>query len=128
MQPLAGDQRLADALAVAGLTAAGHRRRRVVLLALGEEPADGSQLDPAQARRYLETLRVPLVIWSLDPDAATERGWGKTVDISSMGRIDGALRELRRRLDRQWIVWLDGVHLPQEIQLKDAVEGVEIAR
>lgn len=109
-------QRLADAVAVAGMSAAGSSRRRAVVLVLGRNPEDASQLPPAEARRYLEALRVPFRVWSLDPRrGAPDTGWAPTVDISSSGKLDSAVQELRKALDRQVIVWVRGAFLPQEI-------------
>ncbi len=117
-----GDQRLADAVAVAGLTAARHRRRRVVVLALGSAPADASELQAAQARGYLAALRVPLVVWYLGVEPPPET-WGETVDVSSHIKVDAALRDLKRRLDRQALVWLDGFHLPQDVRMTPGAAG-----
>ena len=58
-------QRLADAAAVAGLQALAANRPRAVLVVLGEQPKDASRYDAETVRRYLESVRVPLVVWSL---------------------------------------------------------------
>ena len=121
-----GDQRLADAVAVAGLTAARHRRRRVVVLALGPEPEEASEFAVAQVRGYLAALRVPLVVWYLGKRPPPGlRAWGETVDVQSFDKVAGALRDLKRRLEHQALVWLDGFHLPQEIRLEPE-EGLGI--
>lgn len=116
-----GEQRLADAVAVAGMTAAGLRRPRRVILVLGRGPEDRSQLSPGLARGYLERLRVPLEVWGTrkKPTEAT-RSWGERfTDVSTMGKLEGAVRQLGRELEDQWIVWVEGVHLPQEVELAD---------
>ncbi len=34
---------------------------------------------------------------------------------------------LRRELDAQWIAWVEGSHLPQDIQLVQSVKGLKLA-
>ncbi len=109
-------QRLADAVAVAGLTAASSKRRRTVLLILGSDSPDESRLRPEQARRYLERLRVPLHVWSLSSDGVPA-GWGEADRTTSMNRFRKALSKMSRSLQEQRIVWVDGMHLPQSIAL-----------
>jgi hypothetical protein len=68
-------QRLADAVAVAGLNAVRNNRRRAVVLVLGARGDDASQLDPVAVRGYLAALRVPLYVWSPTAEEwATGRG------------------------------------------------------
>ncbi|MGB5880129.1 MAG: hypothetical protein WBH85_08880, partial [Thermoanaerobaculia bacterium] len=43
--------------------------------------------------------------------------WGKANDISSPNRIIDATETLRLELDSQVTVWIDGSHLPHEIEL-----------
>ena len=129
LRPLDGTQRLADGVAVAGLAAAGPRRRRVAVLVLGPEPAESSGLEIRQVRSYLEALHVPLVVWY--PGRELPEGfadWGEAVDISTFFKLDSAFSDLKRRLERQWIVWLDGTHLPQKVELRDGTESLRIAR
>lgn len=126
-EPHRGEERLADAVAVAGLHAAEQRQRRAVVLLLGEDTdaPDPSQLTPLQARRYLERLRVPLHVWSLAGTSEPE-GWGEVLDVSGLDRLETAVEKLMWSLDRQWLVWIDGVHLPQEISLGPQAKGVEL--
>lgn len=129
VRPVAGPQRLADAVAVAGVSAAGRERRRAVLLVLSGEPHDDSALAPEAVRRYLGSLQVPLVVWSLsEAPSPAARAWGEVVDVSSLTRLEKAVKELTRLLDRQRIVWVNGTHLPQEIELAPGVEGMALAR
>jgi hypothetical protein len=111
-----GPERLADAVAAAGLLASGRNRRRAVLLLLGGGEADASRFDPANVRRYLGHLRVPLVVWSVRPvDGDRASPWGRVRDVSSCAKLERATMELFRMLDEQRMVWLDGAHLPHEI-------------
>ena len=120
-------RRIADAVAVAGLQAAVENHRRAVVLVVGREVEDSSRYDPAKVRRYLESIHVPLFVWSLyGPDTPAAKAWGKVEDISSVTRLSDAVRRLREDLDGQRIVWLDGRHLPQEVALGPAASGVAL--
>lgn len=132
LQPpsLAGEQRLADAVAVAGAIAARRNRRRAVVLVLDEDTRDASRLRAPLVRRYLEALMVPLVVWSSGIRAGvgvkdgTVKGaagkstvWGDSHDVSSLAGLEKAVTDLTRMLDRQRLVWIEGLHLPQDITL-----------
>jgi hypothetical protein len=123
-----GPLRIADAVSVAGLKAAAENHRRAVLLVLGKDTPDVFGLyDPPKVRRYLESIRVPLFVWSLyGKDAAAAKAWGPVEDVSSLARMGEAMARLRADLDAQRIVWLDGSHLPQAVALGVAAEGVEL--
>ncbi len=133
-------QRLADAVAVAGRqTYAGHRRR-VVVLVVGERPVDGGRFRLPAARRYLSRLKVPLVVWRIgepESDVGGPRSaaaaaaplldgaeLGPAVAVSGLQQLKAALAGLRRELDAQRIVWVEGHHLPQEVDLGAAAKGV----
>jgi len=124
--PAAGrPQRLTDAVAAAGLLAAGRNRRRAVVLVLGDRADEASQLEPAMVKRYLAQLGVPLLVWSAGgADDEFQRSWGEVIDVSSLGHLERAVEDLEHLLDRQRIVWLDGRHLPQRIEL--AATGKEL--
>lgn len=121
-------QQLADAVAVAGLQAAARNRRRAVVLVLTTGRRDASQLEVAAVRRYLAALRVPLVVWTVD---AASRGedplWGPVEDVSSYLGWNRAVRDLKRLLARQRIVWVEGNHLPHTLALGPAAERVQLA-
>ncbi len=119
-------QRLADAVAVAGLQAASLDRRRAVVLIVGSDPADYSQLSSAAAIRFLHQLRVPLVVWTPVGLAPKSGDWGPTVKISNRQELVKAYTALSKQLDRQRIIWLDGLHLPQSITLSSEVEGIRL--
>lgn len=109
-------QRLADAVAVAGLSAVERNRRRAVILILGDDRPDRAELEPATVRRYLDSLGVPLVVWSVVGRQRTS--WGPAEDVSRPFRLSSAVRRLRKELDLQRLVWFDGKHLPQEVELR----------
>jgi VWFA-related protein len=147
--PPPGPQQIADAVATAGLLAAGGARPRAVLLLLGPEADDASLHDPREVRRLLARLRVPLRVWylardlvALPPgeraaaeDAASRRrrldglraAWGPITVLAGVVGIDVASRALRRELGRQRIVWVDGQHLPDELALTREASGVRLA-
>jgi hypothetical protein len=115
------EQRIADAVAVAGLQASRENRRRAVVLVLGRELPDASGYDPATVRAYLDFIRVPLFVWSLHgPDTPMARAWGGAEDISKPAKLDEAVARLRTELDSQRIVWVEGRHLPQAVSLAPA--------
>jgi hypothetical protein len=122
------DVRLADAVAVAGLFANQSARRRVVLLITTSEETDGSEFSPEQVRRYLQRIGVPLVVWNPAPGARSAGRWGDSLNISTQSLLDSAYRALSKALDRQRIIWLDGLHLPQSIVLDPAIEAVKPLR
>ncbi len=121
-------RRLSDAVAVAGLFAhRSARRRAVVLITTGDSP-DASQFGPEQVRRYLESIGVPLVVWTPQQGAKEAGPWGAALNISTDSLLDSAYRELSRTLDRQRIVWLNGLYLPQTVAVGPEVEGVRAVR
>ncbi len=127
----AGDrepQQLADAVAAAGLLAAGRNRRRAVVLVLGAEAESAAQLEPAAVRSFLAALRVPLVVWSTVEGSERAPGpWGRATEVSNLARLEGAVRDLYRGLERQRIVWLAGFHLPQQLDFREG-DGVRLVR
>ncbi|HXT22185.1 MAG TPA: hypothetical protein VN923_15635, partial [Thermoanaerobaculia bacterium] len=108
--------RLADAVALAALTAAQPGRRRAVVLVLGGEPVDASLYDASRVRRFLDRLRVPLLVWSVAPPApSVTAAWGDAETVSSVQRLEGAARRLDALVQRQRIAWVEGTHLPQRL-------------
>ncbi|HEV8239758.1 MAG TPA: hypothetical protein VGS57_10345 [Thermoanaerobaculia bacterium] len=108
--------RIADAVALAALTAAQPGRRRAVLLVLGASSADASAYDAARVRRFLDRLRVPLVVWSTAPvSPAVAAAWGDVETVTSGPRLETAAKRLDALLARQRIAWVEGRHLPQRL-------------
>jgi hypothetical protein len=124
------DERFADAVAIAGLQAYAGYTRRAVLLVLGRQIADTSQYSSAAVRSYLEKIRVPLFVWSLESRTADRvaAAWGSAEDVSSFTRLKKAFERLRSELDSQQMVWVEGRHLPQQIALSDAAQGIELVQ
>jgi hypothetical protein len=122
-------RRIADAVAVAGLQAAAENYRRAVVLVLGGDEEDASRYDPATVRRYLQSIHVPLFVWSLyGSSSPAAMRWGGAQDISSVLKLSAAVARLRAELEAQRIVWLDGRHLPQAICLSPQAQGVDLLR
>jgi len=108
--------RIADAVALAALTAAQPGRRRAVLLVVGGDAVDASTYDVARVRRFLDRLRVPLVVWSTAaPSPAVAAAWGEVEVVTSLPRAESAARRLDALLGRQRIAWVEGRHLPQRL-------------
>jgi len=123
------ERRVTDAVAVAGLQAAAENYRRAVVLVLGRDGDDASRYDPETVRRYLESIHVPLFVWSLyGPDTQAAKRWGGAEDISSFYKLSTAVTRLRKELEAQRIVWLEGRHLPQSIELSGSAQGAELPR
>lgn len=143
-------QRLADAVAIAGIQAYASHRRRIVVLVVGNDPVDGSRFALPAVRRYLSRLRVPLQVWSIadlarEVEKRSRRGragggstppapprleppdLGPTADISSVKALKAAISDLRRQLEAQHILWIDGHHLPQQMEISTPVAGVRWA-
>ena len=112
-----GAERLADAVAAAGLEISGGSRRRTVLLVVDPKTHDGSALAPHQAGLYLSAMRVPLEVWTAGDSEAVRQIWGDARNISKPQRLSQAVAELKSRLDRQLVIWLEGRLLPSEIEL-----------
>jgi hypothetical protein len=124
----ATEARLADAVALAAITASERERRRMVLLVLDGDGGDASQYRADAVRRYLERMRVPLLVWSTaEPTDAVRAAWGAVARVDSTGRLERAARALAAHLDRQRVVWVEGRHLPQRVVLPPEATGFTLA-
>jgi hypothetical protein len=123
------DPRLADAVAVAALTAVGRSRARAVVLVLGGSP-DTSLLSPGGARGYLSALGVPLFVWTVGPRGlaagADWTGAPDVADISTTGLFEKAADRLFAYMKRQRIVWVEGIHLPQDVALSTSAQDLTL--
>jgi len=119
-------QQLADAVGIAGLSASEDGLRRVVLLLIDGEPQDHSAFTPAQVIAYLAKLRVPLLVWNLAPSDEPETTWGQATEVRKLGRLDSAFNLLEKDLEHQLIVWLEGLHLPQSVELRPDLKGISL--
>jgi hypothetical protein len=122
-----GGQRLAEAVAVAGVRAAGDGRPRAVVLVLSDNPVDEGTYGASMVRDYLQALHVPLEVWSVEPGEA-EGAWGPVSDISDRGKLTRVSRRLMEGIQRQWVVWIEGRHLPSAIELAPNPLGLELAQ
>jgi hypothetical protein len=98
-------RRWADAVAVAAVKAVAGGRRRAVLLVLGSKP-DTSYHAPPAVRQYLESIGVPLYVWSVFGNNDRAAAWGKVEDVSTMEKMEAATDAIRRDLDAQRIAWI----------------------
>jgi hypothetical protein len=125
-----GKQRLSDAVAVAGVQALSGSRPRAVVVVIGPDPEDASLSNPATVRQYLASIRVPLFIWSVvkpvETNASPLAAWGTIEDVSTVPRLRAAVADLRDELESQWIVWVEGTHLPQSIMLGPGEAELEL--
>jgi len=118
-------QKIADAVAVASFRAAGDGSPRAVLVIINNEPRDWSGYAFLDVRRYLRDLRVPLYVWSVggQPPAQYE----PAIDVTSSHGLKRASKRLLKDLDKQWIVWVEGSHMINEIELTRSVKGIKLA-
>ena len=123
-------QRLTDAVAVAGLEAAAENRRRAVILVLGPDPEDESLYEAENVREYLRLLGVPLRVWwvGAPKKVAPPAGWSDVVRIDSLAELRRATQRVFKDLERQRILWVDGRHLPQSLELKPGADVQRAAR
>jgi hypothetical protein len=130
-------RRVTDAVAVAAVQAASESRPRAVVLVLGHEDEDTSAYRVEEVLRFLGELRVPLHLWWTGrPQSRTisedrrpvrvETPWGDARDISSVTRIVAASQLLRQSLDEQITLWVEGQHLPHEVELTAEAKGLEL--
>jgi hypothetical protein len=103
-----GEHRFADAVAVAGVRSLGSNRRAVVYVAGEGRLADRSVHSPVEVRRYLESIGVPLRVWSTGtgPRRDLENHWGKVWDVSHPARLLEATNDLKRELEMQRVAWV----------------------
>jgi hypothetical protein len=122
--------RVADAVAVAGLTAADRERRRAVVLVLGGSAAsDASFLSARETAGFLSKLGVPLSVWSTSKKPAPLAAqWPGVTTVQTGRQFDAALATLFKSLARQRIVWVAGTHLPHTVELGPLARGVRLAR
>ena len=123
-------QQLANAVATAGMYATSLSHRRAVVLVVGETPPDASTISAEAARAYLESLNVPLFVWTPERRIAEMSlpGWGLPHDVSTDVQLQGAMSRLQNALKAQRVVWLAGSHLPQSVTLAPDVKQVFLAR
>jgi len=125
---LHGNQRLSDAVAVAGLLATARSRRRVVILVTDSEPSDASELEPAQVVGFLRALHVPFYVWIPEEEIAKVAGvWGQAESISTLRKFEKAVKKVAGELERQRIVWVEGEFLPQQVSLSPQASAVALA-
>ncbi len=129
--PMSSTPRLATAVALAGMTAHGRHQRRAVLLVTAGAADDASETPPRVTRDYLRALGVPLYVWTFA--RAADPGWGDVVDLGDPAdalktarRLGKETEQLRRDLGKQRIVWLEGRHLPQQVERGPAARGVSL--
>jgi len=120
----AAGQRLTDAVAVAGVYAAAEGTPRAVVLMLSDTPNDSSRYTQNEARSYLRELRVPLFVWHTG--SSRPAGWEQAWGIESYGDLKRAEKAVRRELSQQCIVWVDGDHMVNRVELAEGVAGLRL--
>jgi len=137
-----GEPQVAEAVAIAGLSAAEKSRRRAVVLLLGSGAEEAGTISAERARRCLSKLGVPLFVWDLSrvreetwkkPAPPTEgladvrSHWPEAVRVDDSSSILGVFRSLAKELSSQRIVWLKGRVNPEKVELTaSAAKGVSL--
>ncbi|MCP4662317.1 MAG: hypothetical protein GY856_43520 [bacterium] len=121
-------QRLADAVAVAGLVAAAGNHRRAVVLVYSGDMTEVSQLKPEAVSAYLRKLRVPLFVWAVSSSKKVPlpTAWGNEEDISTIAGYRVACTRLRKVLDSQVAIWVEGGHLSAGVELSDQAKQLSL--
>lgn len=121
--------RVAEAVAVSGLSATTRERRRAVVLLLGKGTLEASDFDAGRASRYLSRLRVPLQVWRLvPPETPVAPGWPDALDVSTIRGLRSAFRTLREDLAAQRVIWLEGRVDPSKVEVSSRAVGLVRAR
>ena len=68
---------------------------------------------------------VPLFVWSAG--GRLPLAWGPSEDVSTPRSLTAASKRLLKQLDRQWIVWVEGSHMINRIELDPTVSGIRLA-
>ena len=118
-------QRPTDAVAVAAVQAAAQGAPRAVVVVLSEDPRDVSRSRPDDVRRYLQRLRVPLFVWTTGTTPKPE--WGEVRTVGGTRELRRAEKALFDELARQWIVWLEGNHMINEVELVETATRFRLA-
>lgn len=131
--PMVSAPEIAEAVAMAGVLAHSSNSPRAVLLILAGDGEDHSKISAEIASGYLRAVGVPLVVWNLGSETSSKEWEGVVAlgDPSSpqklLGQIGRAVTELQKNLRKQRVVWLEGRHLPQRIELGTGARGIRLA-
>ena len=122
------EQDLWGALAIAGRAAASSNMPRVVILMLGQGAEPTAGLSPQTILRYLESIHVPVLIWAPTRKPLKKLGLAKARNayVSSQG-LGSVVAKASTWVDSQTVVWLEGVHLPTEVELVADRKNVRFA-
>jgi hypothetical protein len=139
-----GEPHVADAVAIAGLSAAEKSRRRAVVLLLGSGATEGGPITAERARRCLSKLGVPLFVWDVsrapakseqrpspraEAQADARPHWPEAVRVSGLTSLLGVVRSLGKELASQRIVWMKGRLNPAKVELTAAAgKGVSLVQ
>jgi hypothetical protein len=116
---------VAEAVDVGALAAVESNRVRALVLVRSTEAGDEASvpgaLSPANVRGFLAALRVPLFYWTVGP--SRERAadpWGEPTPIRGWGGVHLAVAGLLEALHPQFLVWIEGLHKPSDVELAPA--------
>ncbi len=72
---------------------------------------------------------VPLVVWTPNKKLAKSGAgaWGEAEGITTLQTLAPAIGRLRDVLRDQAVVWLEGSHLPHQVEISDQAKGVRFS-
>ncbi len=121
-------QTLWSSAAAAARGAAESNARRAVLLLLASRSASHRGIGPAQIVEYLQSVRVPLFLWT--PERRFEKDLQRKVEVDvyvGAPGMEALFRDLADSLASQRIIWLEGEYRPNHLRLSDrAPPGVRL--
>jgi hypothetical protein len=137
-----GEPQVAEAVAIAGLSAAEESRRRAVVLLLGSGAEESGTISAERARRCLSKLGVPLHVWDVSSSPAKRERkstprpeglanarshWPDAIRVADSYSLLRTFRALAKDLASQRIVWLHGRLNPAKVELTaSAGKGISL--
>jgi len=118
---------LPGAAQISGVWAVMNSRRRAAVWILGPNRSV-SDRSLKNVRGFVRALNVPLLVWRVFPkDEPVEVAEGET-PVSTRSQLTRAIDSLESLVKRQRLVWVEGRHLPQTIDVSVAATGIAVAR
>jgi hypothetical protein len=64
-------------------------------------------------------------VWATGESSAA--GWGPAANVETTRGFEAAAKAMKKELARQWIVWVEGNHMINEIELDEKLDGYRLA-
>ena len=118
-------QKIADAASVAGIRAGSDGTPRMVLVIIPKTRVMRADFRSTRCASICVRFGFRFHVWSVG--GAPPATWGDTEDVTSNRGLQKASKRLLRELNRQWIVWVEGNHMINRIELAPDVQGIRLA-